>query len=139
MFSFAFSRFYLCYPCRRYQQLGKDGEGATTKRRGATTTKTMSQDDTDTNNEGTDNNNNNNNNGNQGMKTNNEEFNDDNHKTMTGTETETDNDNHMTKMAAAVHDEHGTRSEGPGNGYSAVQQGMQKGPKRRRQRLLGCR
>jgi hypothetical protein len=60
------------------------------------------------------------------MKTNDEEFNNNHDKMMTGTETETDNHNHMTKTVVAVHDKHGTISEGPGDGYSAIQQGMQK-------------
>jgi hypothetical protein len=70
----------------------------------------------------------------------------DNHHKTTGTETETemDNDSHMTKMVAAVahgegEDEHGTRTEGAGNRYSAIQRGTQKGPKRAQQRLLGHR
>jgi hypothetical protein len=96
----------------------------------------MSQDDTDNDNEGTDNNNsnnnNNNNNGDQGTKTNNEEFDeeDNHHKTTTGTETEMYYHNHTIKTVAAEHtegdDEHGTRTEGTGDRYSAVRRGMQK-------------
>ena len=103
------------------------------------TTKTMSQDDTNTHNEGTDDNKIND--GDQGTKTNDEELDEeDNHHT--GTETETDNHNHKIKTAVAAgarrDDEHGTRTDGAGDGYSAVRRAF-KGSKRHRRRLLGRR
>jgi hypothetical protein len=58
-------------------------------------------------------------------------------------EMKTDNDNDTTKTAAAAHDEgddeRGTRTEGAGDGYSAVRRGTKKGLKRRRRCLLGRR